>query len=1146
MTEEEKKAAEVAQPMGLPSGGAASDLLAQFTNPGPDQSAPQSSTPSVGFKGTSDDDLAKFTGAVGTVLNVINRPFSAVVGTIDAVDNAAMNQMPLSLFRSKDAAPNEHYLPIQAGLNAFNALVHGKTFSFGQQIERRDIPLVDVPEPLRVLAGIATDIAVGSFIDPIGKMKILGELDDGSRALLSVKGTSILPKAVDELGVGAIRKTADTAIKAVTLGKFSSYREVADTISDMYQTQRKVEDKYGDFFNWLKSEAYDLDKGLKTKEEAMTAMRDTFAERGLPESLYNFAFAALENPSIVQDGATIKRVVAAKSSEALHGFAKDLITKRIAEIDNDILDPLNRNVVATPKMTTGPAIPADKLTQDLAAKFDKSYLDSVVSSAQKQQEIELGLQSRLGELMTKKQAGVQGLDKDIQYLWNHLDAIDAMRPNPSDPPVQYVQNAMRIAALHERDALASAFKGGNQSAGKAAASLLDRAGIEKFYDIEQIKAVDVFGNDVVMSPDAQEVVATLLPWQKYAQSLYAEAHKIAGAANPKLPFENYMKHMRTDGALALYPKGWTKEQRFADVFEDFKRKFYSAGADEITATQMANSMTAKLLQGQSGKAAKLSRAEQRGIFEPMLGRKIDLDAVEINNSDLGFKVSTNPFDVTNRMVQDAERFKYATGVYKQAIDSHGIDKQAFDLLTPAQQKTFVPVDFRLKFLPEGAKDPFNGKYLPRDFNEALQANLGMYRMFTTHEGLNKFVSFLDSFRKAFTGSTLILFPGKWVRDFTGSYMNAAAGDTHLMSKTGSLAYGTAANMFGKDFGRGIGHVVDLNDAQAATLSRLNELFPGSDFDAEKLRKMLYISDLTSTHNFRDIGIANAAQQTIGLTGQTRADAVKKLAKDFLQDLNPLNQGDTARSPLVRAMNPVNYFKPERFGSNPVYNFMLDKVAQPVEDVPRAAMYIDNLLKAGEKGVPFDKAHLQAVRTTRRFLGDPTGKNITEFERNIIPLVVPFYRWNRHNIPLQMQLLAQEPGRFGALARAYSGRYDAYEGKIDPENIPDWLKTNVGIPVANHRNENGDLVVSFWTTAGWIPASDLGQLASILNPPEGSGIAKEASYYALSQVNPWAKAMYEDTINFDSYMRRKIDEGQTEEMFGMPLDPTVAQIGRAHV
>ena len=81
------------------------------------------------------------------------------------------------------------------------------------------------------------------------------------------------------------------------------------------------------------------------------------------------------------------------------------------------------------------------------------------------------------------------------------------------------------------------------------------------------------------------------------------------------------------------------------------------------------------------------------------------------------------------------------------------------------------------------------------------------------------------------------------------------------------------------------------------------------------------------------------------------------------------------------------------------------VGRAIENNARLAHFINKL----EKGHTIQ----QAARSTKKYLFDYS--ELTQFEREVMKAVLPFYAWMRHNIPLQFQSLVQKPGRYAALS-----------------------------------------------------------------------------------------------------------------------------------
>jgi len=84
----------------------------------------------------------------------------------------------------------------------------------------------------------------------------------------------------------------------------------------------------------------------------------------------------------------------------------------------------------------------------------------------------------------------------------------------------------------------------------------------------------------------------------------------------------------------------------------------------------------------------------------------------------------------------------------------------------------------------------------------------------------------------------------------------------------------------------------------------------------------------------------------------------------------------------------------------------------IEDNARLALFLDRLAK-GDK--PAD-----AARMVRRYLFDYS--ELTDFERNVMRRIFPFYTWLRKNIPLEIEELVRQPGKYATVKKTM----DAFE------------------------------------------------------------------------------------------------------------------------
>ena len=156
--------------------------------------------------------------------------------------------------------------------------------------------------------------------------------------------------------------------------------------------------------------------------------------------------------------------------------------------------------------------------------------------------------------------------------------------------------------------------------------------------------------------------------------------------------------------------------------------------------------------------------------------------------------------------------------------------------------------------------------------------------------------------------------------------------------------------------------------------------------------------------FRDIGL--------GWSGIAKGDIVQNMDALLRQELPP---GTAVEK--VRRMLPWNLGK---------------DVGDFTETFARLAHMIDRLDKGwGLAAIGED---------VRKFHVD--YRNLTKFESNWMRRIMPFYTYMRHNTPIALRLLFEQPGFYGALGRI--SRY-AHEDLGNPETA-DYLQRNAAIPL----------------------------------------------------------------------------------------------------
>jgi len=72
------------------------------------------------------------------------------------------------------------------------------------------------------------------------------------------------------------------------------------------------------------------------------------------------------------------------------------------------------------------------------------------------------------------------------------------------------------------------------------------------------------------------------------------------------------------------------------------------------------------------------------------------------------------------------------------------------------------------------------------------------------------------------------------------------------------------------------------------------------------------------------------------------------------------------------------------------------------------------------GLGMEDAARGAAMQVKKFLFDYTDEGLTEFEREGMKRIMPFYSWTRNNLPLQLEQLLKQPGKYAAVEKVRKG------------------------------------------------------------------------------------------------------------------------------
>lgn len=109
-----------------------------------------------------------------------------------------------------------------------------------------------------------------------------------------------------------------------------------------------------------------------------------------------------------------------------------------------------------------------------------------------------------------------------------------------------------------------------------------------------------------------------------------------------------------------------------------------------------------------------------------------------------------------------------------------------------------------------------------------------------------------------------------------------------------------------------------------------------------------------------------------------------------------------------------------------------KAGESIENNARMAHFIDRLAKGDTPE--------NASMSVKKFLFD--YNELTPFERNVMKRAVPFYTWIRKNLPLQVEQLMKQPGKYAGINKA-KNNIEQFSPKPDETYLPEYIKEGLG-------------------------------------------------------------------------------------------------------
>ena len=157
------------------------------------------------------------------------------------------------------------------------------------------------------------------------------------------------------------------------------------------------------------------------------------------------------------------------------------------------------------------------------------------------------------------------------------------------------------------------------------------------------------------------------------------------------------------------------------------------------------------------------------------------------------------------------------------------------------------------------------------------------------------------------------------------------------------------------------------------------------------------------------------------------------------------------------------------------------------------------------------------------------QDLSDFERQVLKNIIPFYVWTRRNVPLQFWSLFNQPGKFNKLGFAQDELQNQFGADGDSEGmagiVPEWMRNKLGFVSRFTTGEGVPLVFGVES-----PALDLNRYLTMGSPTQGI----EATWKeAVSASNPLFKALIEGATGVDTFTGTRFSERGEPVPFMIP-------------
>jgi hypothetical protein len=165
--------------------------------------------------------------------------------------------------------------------------------------------------------------------------------------------------------------------------------------------------------------------------------------------------------------------------------------------------------------------------------------------------------------------------------------------------------------------------------------------------------------------------------------------------------------------------------------------------------------------------------------------------------------------------------------------------------------------------------------------------------------------------------------------------------------------------------------------------------------------------------------------------------------------------------------------------------------EAVENNLRVPLFMDRFLWRGYSVA-------DSAKDVFKYHFDYAPEGLTAFERNVMKRVIPFYTWTRNNIPLQMEEMIKQPGKYAFFPKLQSD-IGGKVGEEELQDLPEWMRDMMVVRVGEQGGN------ALWLQLN-LPLEDISKL-----PVNSKGVKD-----LMSMMSPILKVPTELLTNRDLF------------------------------